>query len=301
MPPSPTPLEITALPPPPRRTGAWLLGVSLVLLVALGLGACTGHRMAYNRLDWLASWRLSQYVDLNSVQKQQFDTEFRRLWDWHRAKELPVYAGELRELAAATARSTVTPEQLATWADRAESNVRRVIDRALPPSCALMAAFSDAQRDSLLARLDRDQEKRIEEYLEPSDARLRERAQKRLRGSVERWTGTLEASQIEQLKQWSQTRPLNYADWIAGRQQFRDRLAAVLDRRGAPQFCSALQALIAPPDAASPEAVEDRARERAWFEFLAQFSTTLSERQRVNMRDQLLELAEDLDQLHSAS
>lgn len=286
---------------PLQRAGIWLRGVTLILLVALGLGACTGHRMAYNRLDWLASWRVSQYVDLSSPQKQQFEIEFRRLWNWHRASELPVYAGELRELAAATAGSTVTPEQLSTWADRAERNVRRAIDRALPPSCKLIADFSDAQRDSLVARLDRDQEKRVEEYLEPSESKLRERAQKRLRRSVERWTGTLEPAQIAQLKQWSQTRPLNYAEWIEGRQQFRDRLAAVLDRRQSPEFCSALQALFAPGDAASSKVIEDRARERAWFEFLAQFSTTLSERQRTHLRDQLLELAEDLDQLHSDS
>lgn len=301
MPPSLSQVPITALRTPPRRASAWLRGVTLILLVVLGVGACTGHRLAYKRADWLASWRLSQYVDLNSSQEQRFDSEFRRLWDWHRATELPIYASELRELAAATGGPRVTPEQLAAWADRAEANVRRMIDRALPPSCALMADFSDAQRDSLLARLDRDQEKRIEEYLEPADAKLRERAQKRLRRSVERWTGRLEASQIEELKQWSQTRPLNYADWIAGRQQFRDGLAAVLDRREAPEFCSALHGLFAPADAASPKVAEDRARERAWFEFLAQFSTTLSEEQRAHLRDQLLELAEDLDQLHSAA
>lgn len=282
----------------PARRG--LPARALAMLIVLALTACSAPQLAYERLDWLAGWRLGQFVDLDSSQDAAFETEFQALWKWHRAEELPLYAEDLRQLAATTS-GPITAEFIEASAARAGAHVGRVLERARQPACAVISGFSDAQRDSLLRRIDEEIADDADEYLVPTETELRQRAAKRLRQSVERWTGAVSEAQAAQIAAWSQLRPMRYAAWIAQRKEWRGRFAATLDRRREPGLCGELKDLFTPATA-KPEALrlQDQADARAWFAFLAGFSETLDARQREHLRDELLDLAADLDQLKPA-
>jgi len=276
---------------------ARVLGQGLVLAVlAATLWACTAPQIAYERLDWLASWRLGQYVDLKSAQESRFESEFKQLWDWHRATELAGYGRDLRELARQT-QAPMNAEEVREWASRAGQHTRRLVERAAPPACELIATFDDAQRDSMLRRIDSDIQDDVDEYLEPPLEEVRKNARKRLRKSLVRWVGDLDPKQEAMVETWAEHRPKRYAQWIAERRRWRDRLAATLDRRSSPAFCGELKTLLLPEEEGQDQDLVNQDNAQTWFALLASLSTTLGEEQRAHLRAQLLELATDFEAL----
>ena len=281
----------SAMDPPPRSA----LRRLLVVVLAASLCACAAPQIAYKKLDWLASWKLGQYVDLKSAQERQFESGFQQLWDWHRATELAEYTSDLRALAQRT-QSPMSAAEVRQWADRATDHSRRVVARAAPPACELMASFDDTQRDSVLERIDKDIADDVEEYLDPPVAQVRKDARKRMRKTLTRWVGHLEPAQEAMLDGWSEVRPQRYGEWIAERRRWRDRLAGVLDQRTQPQFCEQLRGLLLPEREHDADLVNQQ-NAQTWFNFLSAFSATLDARQREHLQGKLLELAKDFDAL----
>lgn len=273
--------------------------LTLLASFALLLSACSAPRLAYERADWLAGSRLDQYVELDAAQEQIFEREFDALWRWHRREELPRYRDDLRALAGRVGEPLGAAE-LAEWATRAEAHLQRSLQRAQPMSCTLVTSFDARQQASILARLDERLRKDRERYLERSPAEQQAAARKRLRRSVERWIGALDAQQARQFEAFADTRPARWAGWIAQRERWRMRLAEAFAQPRDAAFCAALQPLFLSPgrDAGVPRAAEANARE--WFDALAALSHTLSPAQREHLRAKLLALADDFEQLHAS-
>jgi hypothetical protein len=273
---------------------------AVAVLPALLLAACAAPQVAYQKLDWLASWKLGQYVALDAAQERTFETGFRELWDWHRATELGGYGQDLRELAEA-AQQPMSSHEIRGWATRAENHSQRVLERAIDPACGLLSSFDDAQRDSVLQRIERNIDKDAEKYLEASESQIRKDARKRLRRSLERWVGDLDDRQEAMLDAWSQTRPQRYREWIHERRQWHARLAGILDQRAAPDFCGRLHALVLHPRDEQDGDLVNETNAGAWFDFLASFSETLNEDQRTHLREALVGLASDFEALRKRS
>lgn len=262
--------------------------------------ACAAPHIAYQKLDWLASYKLGQYVDLDAAQERAFETDFRKLWDWHRATELPGYGEDLRELAQATQRP-MSSAQVRAWAQRAEAHSQRLLERAMDPACALLSSFDQEQRDSLLERIAHNIDEDAAEYLDAPEPDIRKQALKRIRQSLERWVGDLDDRQEAMLEAWSQTRPQRYRQWIEERRRWRERLAGVLERRTEPDFCDRLQTLVLRPREQQEGDLVNEAHAHVWFAFLASFSATLDESQREHLRGKLVELASDVEALRPRS
>lgn len=277
-----------AFPPSARRRA-----LALFLLCA-AVSACTAPRLAYEQLDVLTSWRMSQYVELDAPQQQLYDTEFSKLWRWHRAEELPAYAADLRHVAQLAERA-VTADEISDWAERAQAHSQRMVERALPAGCTLIASFSEAQRVSVLQRMDRDIAQAQEKYVDLPEAERQRKSLRRLRRSLERWVGKLEPGQLAMAEAWNQSRPGRHAEWLAERRAGRAQFADLLTRRTQPEFCPALGLLLLPPDANA--ALTQRPGALSWFEFLSRLSSTLNAAQRDHLREAVFSLVEDAEAL----
>mgnify|MGYP000627303891 FL=1 len=64
------------------------LALALILLVG-----CS-NQMAYNHFDWLVSWYVDDYVELNNQQEEKLQAGLNSLLVWHRQDELPVYQNQ---------------------------------------------------------------------------------------------------------------------------------------------------------------------------------------------------------------
>ena len=266
--------------------------VALVLL----LSACSVSKLAYQRLDWLANWKLEQFVVLNTAQERSFERAFQQVWHWHRTQELPLLQADLRALAEDVHKPS-SVQMLGDWRGRADVYANRIVARALPASCQLVASFNDEQRASILRRLDQNLTDDAKKYLSPPLIERQERAAKRARRTMERWIGDLSAAQLQEVRTWSQTRVQRYEEWMAERRQWRERVAQVLETRESPQLCEAMRGLFPQFDTQAMIDPAHQANARAWTEFLSRFSATLSDTQRRHLRQRLLDTADDLGEL----
>lgn len=276
------------------------LAAGIIIAAVLLLGtACSAPRLAYERLDWLASWQLSKYTKLDAGQQRRFDTDFKALWVWHRQTELLRYASDLRELAQASQRP-VNTALLTAWAQRGDAHWQRLLIKLAPAACAQLTALSEAQVSSLLRRVDRDIAARADELVKPDEAVVRKQAERRLHKSLKRWLGDLNDEQRGRVARWSAERELTYAAWLDQRRLWRSHWAEVLARRHSSAFCTQAQALFAhSAQSSGGGALFTRydGNRAGWLMFLVQISATLNSAQRQHLRQELLDLAEDFESL----
>ncbi|GEK11270.1 DUF6279 family lipoprotein [Pseudoalteromonas peptidolytica] len=71
-------------------------GVLLIFCVTILVGC--SQRLAYNNLGWLASYYISDFVDLTDQQEDQLESDVEALVNWHRQSELPKYQSQVQSL-----------------------------------------------------------------------------------------------------------------------------------------------------------------------------------------------------------
>ena len=93
-----------------KRLGRGRLVKALVLgAVVLVTGGCS-IKLAYNNVDRLVRWGVSDYVDLDRQQKAALTEGINRIHRWHRYNHLPLYADYMTELAVVLS-DGVTPQE----------------------------------------------------------------------------------------------------------------------------------------------------------------------------------------------
>ncbi len=270
---------------------------TLSLLALLAIAGCsTGLKLAYDNLERLALWEIDDYVDLDDPQKALFRKEFKALHIWHRQSQLPLYAADLRSLAAAIDTGAPLGSAATTTLSQADGHGERLWEQAKPGVERLLATLGDGQ----IADYDVKQRRKFaEEAAERADEALDDRRKRWLRewrNSMKRWLGTLNAQQTALLE----------AGWNAQIAHLREPAERAAVRLASHQrFIAGLSTgrkepgLIArftrEADAAE-KALGDaaQARERA---LIATLFDAADAQQRRRLKATLLELAGDFDAL----
>ncbi len=271
-------------------------------LTVLGSAACSTPSLVYQRLDWFAGWRLNDYVTLNPEQKAQFKRDFGELWRWHRDQELPVYASDLRELAAALD-SSVNPAQIADYSGRFRDHWKRSMARAVPGLCQVVQSFDDSQVREILDQVDEDTEQYRKDSVEPSTQELKRKSEQRMGKWIKRWNGPLNLRQKELLKRWAAQRRDTAPDWLEYRQQWREQFEQALNERRSSARCEPFEVLFArPADLRNEHLLASMAHnEKLWQEFIANVIAVAEPRQRQHAQRQTREFADQLVQLAETS
>lgn len=274
----------------------------IVLLLALLLAGCSSFGIVYPRMDWVLGWRFDKYAALDAAQKTLRSQEIARFLQWHRSEELPVYARELRRIAAGLDHP-VTLQQVEQEGRRAEQLWARVAAQARPGFCRVLRTLDDRQAAQVLERLDEEQREYAEKFVEPPAERRRRDEEKRVAKSVKRWTGSLNERQESAIREWIERPDDLAAFWQQQREAWRGRVALALQRRDAPDACAAFDALLDWPTAALPPAQRQRVaasearRYRMYTEVIAAMDAT----QRQHAQHELLKLAEEMERLAASS
>jgi truncated hemoglobin YjbI len=271
----------------------------LLLLCALATtSACSTLKFTYNRLDWVATWQLAHFVELDPQQRQLFDERFDAFWRWHRGTQLALYVADLRGLAAGLAQS-LAPEQVEQYLRMAQGHVDRAVDEVLPDTARLLRGFDDRQVGSLLAEMAERRAERAEDEAGLDEAERRARAEKRMVRSLKRWVGALTREQERRVHEWSGRRQESAPLWLEYEAAWAAAFAEVLARRHEPDFQARLAALFeepALPQRARVDEVE-RHNRAAWVALMADLSARLEPRQRERLQRRIHDLADDLEAL----
>ncbi len=276
----------------------------LALLAGLTLlTACSRLDLAYRNLDWLLTWRIDSYLDLNSEQKAWLKPRLNQHLAWHCSTQLPQLASWLdQDRANLEAGQLDAPHLKARFLDLRDA-LGEVSTEISPTAAGLLQQLSPLQVQQLRQSMAKENEKLRREFVEPP---LAEQISKRSETTEERlepWFGKLDAQQKALVRSWAEQRGEQNRLWLDSRERWQAALLQELDARRSADFPQRIEALLRErQDYWS----EDYRRsftdgERSLAELLDQLIATSSPAQRQQLSERLGALREDIAKLTCTS
>lgn len=262
-------------------------------LCLLALSGCsTGLRLAYNHLDTLAAWQIGNLVKLEAPQKAVFKAAFQSLWDWHRQTQLPLYAADLRQLAATVEQEGLDQKSISAFIDKIDHHTETLWRKAEPDVVHLIASLNDAQVEHFLVQQRKDIEKMEAEHRDETPQQRRKRYLKTTAENSDAWLGKLNAAQQARIERnWDE----NLATLPSPEQRRQEnldeieRLAGLLATRQQPGLDQRLRHF--------NDAADNDDRKKRDEAMRLDVYALIDASQRKHLHARLLELASDFDKL----
>jgi hypothetical protein len=271
------------------------------LLLAILLAGC-GPRLLYPHLDWLIPWYVSDYISLDSDQKNMLEARVSKLLDWHCRTQLPAYAATLRELGRdlADSRQPVDAVTLQAYHNRLIALWKGLLQQIGPDIAEIMATASDAQIDELYHNLAKQNQKFKREYVDLPPDELIQNREERMVKRTKYWISKLTPEQQQTIADWSlQITPIA-ADWLQNRQKLQSEARRLLTHRHEnPAFRDLMQELITNPEGMQTDYLRRKIdiNTALTIKLLIRLNQLLTEIQRAELLDQIESLAADFDTL----
>jgi len=270
-----------------------------ILLLAIVLAGC-GPRLVYPHLDWLIPWYVSDYISLDSDQKNMLDARLLKVLDWHCRTQLPAYATTLRALGRDLANrfQPVDAAALQAYNGRLMALWKELLQQIGPDITAILATATDAQVDELFDNLEKQNHKFKKKYVDLPPDELIQNREERMVKRTEYWISKLNPEQKQAVSDWSlQLAPIA-VDWLRNREivqaEARRQLA---HRHDNPGFQDAMRELIINPDSMRNAEFQRKIdiNTAVTINILAQLNQLLTEKQRSYLLNRIESLAADFD------
>lgn len=274
------------------------------ILLACSLLAGCGLRFAYQQLDRLVPWYVSDYVTLDDAQREALDTLLAPRLAWHCQTQLPVYRDWLERVSDTLDQALVSAAELAPLGAEAEALWRTLGLALVPDLTPLLATLSDAQVNEILRALDQKNRELRREHLDISLEEQLAKRIKRMEKQLGRWTGRLNAEQHAAVTAWAKNVRPTTAEWIAQRKAWRQRLGDALAVRTDPTRLEAqLRPLLANPDAHWPAAhrADVEFNRSLTLQLIAEVHTLSPTAQRAHIANEIESVRNQIDQLACAA
>lgn len=159
-----------------------LVKTCALLTVAVAITACTATRLAYNQAHNATYWWLDSHVDFNNGQSTPVRGDINAFFLWHRANELPVYAGLLQRWQT-MAPQDMTGAQVCAEFEVIRQRIDRAADASVQPMARLALQLDAAQLEHLKSRQAKSNAEFEEDFLQASEDK---RVEKRLDRALSR-------------------------------------------------------------------------------------------------------------------
>lgn len=272
--------------------------IGLVLTVVLMLGGCSS-KLAYNNLDWLASWYLDDFVELTDQQEEEFEKRLSAILVWHREEELPQYKAQLLLLQQQLQSPEITAQQWSQHIQKISAHWLRIRDKASLEMAIMAPELSKEQVSDFFEALKEHNQEKREEFEELSAQEVKD---KRIENIVEKleehmgWVSSAQLAVIEQYVASSNTTPLVY---LAYSDRFQLGLKKTFIEVDKSQLSSHLYELLSYPEqfklAKTLQGASDEKRLVA--NMLQQVHAKANEEQLDHFKGEVRELIELIDQL----
>lgn len=271
-----------------RALRAWLLPL---LLMASGCSV----PLAYNNLDRLARWSISDYFSMDQQQRSYFDAAFDDVWLWHRRDHLPQYAQWLEDLSVGLAAGT-SDKEMQLLVDQVVAWAEEIAARGTPLAAELLASLSDPQVAEFAQALEDGNRQFAEPEIGLSVEQAQRAWQKEIADRFSRISGRLNGAQQEYLRSQSVRYVPDRVLWAEYRRHWQGDLLALLNHRHEPQdFLRGFEQLAANRSLYyGPELTPIMANnQQLTREVSVWLINSLTDRQRQRFGDRLTGLAED--------
>ena len=270
-----------------------------VLFLVIFLAGC-GPRWVYPHLDWLIPWYVSDYISLDSDQKNMLEAQLSKLLDWHCRTQLPAYATTLRALGQDLADSSrpVDAATLQAYNARLMALWKELLRQIDPGITHILATATDAQVNELFDNLEKQNQKFRKEYIDlPADELIQNREDRMAKRTIY-WISTLSPEQKQALSDWNlQLFPIA-VNWLQNREIVQaEARRLMLRRHDGPDFRIAMQALLTHPESMRTFEYQRKIdfNTAVTIKLMVRLNKLLSEKQRSYLLDRIESLAADFD------
>jgi hypothetical protein len=275
--------------------------IAAFIILLVTLTAC-GPRIVYQHLDWLIPWYVSDYISLDSDQKNLLEQRLATLLDWHCRTQLPAYAMTLRALGGDLANSTDPADEatLQAYNTKILALWKQLLQQIGPDITAILTTATDDQIDELFVNLAKQNQEFREKYIDLAPNELLQNRQKRMIKLLKYWISDLNTEQRQAVSEWSSQLTPIAEQWVQNRAGIQAEARKLLARRDEnPESRAAMQDLIMHPE--KMRSVEYQRKidinTGVTIKFLVQLDRQLTQDQRSHLLDRIESLAADFDTL----
>lgn len=162
----------------------------LIVICLLCLLSACSSKLAYNNLDWLSYWYVSDYIDLSDKQSSAVKEKLRLILEWHRADQIPKYKAQLITLKQDIESDRVTRESVNEVIESIRKGWTALRARVVSEAMDLMPTLTSAQAEGLFENLEDKHSNDLEELSDDTEKQFELRYEK-LEGLVEDYLGTV--------------------------------------------------------------------------------------------------------------
>jgi hypothetical protein len=271
---------------------------TLILIGLLLTSSACSVKFAYNNVDRLVRWQVSDYLDLDNTQRELLQTEVNNLMDWHRREHLPEYAIFVEGLAkqwsdgVSEAQIEALFEQLMAWGEDIQV-------QGMPAAIKMMRSLTDEQVAALPAKLEKSNVELAEDEFDLALADVQAAWADDFADALERFTGRLVKAQREYLTRRALAYQPERELWAEYRRRWQADWMTLLKRRDEAEFDAEFRRLDAARESYYGKEYTRVSAENIVLsrEVAAYLLSNLTEKQSARFNDALLELAQDFAEL----
>ena len=275
----------------------------LVVVFIIFLTSCSS-KLAYNNLDWWVYWYMDDYIELKDEQEEKFDAHLQNWLSWHKKSELTRYKAQLEDIKKQIQNDTLNSSIVYNNLELARSHWERVRDEVSPELAAIAKTLDDEQVVTLFAALEKDnkeEEEERQEALEKSEAeRLKDRIE-RIQETISERIGDLSKEQKQIVSTYAQQFISTGDAWIKYRRNIQNAARKLfVSRKQNERFEQELVSLMQNPDNYKSDVYKQSSAHNMTVTatLLAEIFSTLSEKQRQTLIENVDELIETVDNLN---
>ena len=272
----------------------------LVVVFIIFLTSCSS-KLAYNNLDWWVYWYMDDYIELKDEQEEKFDAHLQNWLSWHKKSELTRYKAQLEDIRKQIQNDTLNSSIVYNNLELARSHWERVRDEVSPELAAIAKTLDDEQVVTLFAALEKDnkeEEEERQEALEKSEAeRLKDRIE-RIQETISERIGDLSKEQKQIVSTYAQQFISTGDAWIKYRRNIQNAARKLfVSRKQNERFEQELVVLMQNPDNYKSDVYKQSSAHNMTVTatLLAEIFSTLSEKQRQTLIENVDELIETVD------
>lgn len=278
----------------------------MMALLLVSITACS-TKLAYNNLDWIASWYVDDYVTLTSAQEKQLDSSIESLLLWHRKTELQNYVVQIKYIKI-DLKNGIKHSTIKNYINALKQFWDVILLKAEPDVMRFANSLSDKQVTELLAEIEQQNLKKINDFDNSSERERLKKRFERIEEQITEFTGPLDTQQKKRLTQLNASLLSAFEQRIQFRRDWAKSIAAAYQLRQQKhhkendrvQFEQALRpALINTNSLRSQEYLAIFEHNQAqWVEFLAQLISSLNVKQLSNVQSKLDDTIADIQGLY---
>ena len=194
----------------------------MLVMMMLSITSCS-TKLAYNNLDWLASWYVDDYVNLTDSQEDEFDTKLDTFLVWHRNIELQNYILQIKAIQADFNKG-VTLSDIESYVTSVKTFLDVALTKAEPEVVALAYSLSDQQAGSFLVEFEQQNLDKIERFEQESKERRTEKRLEKFEEQLSSFIGRLNAQQKKLLNDGNNQLLSSFQERIQFRRQWADSI-----------------------------------------------------------------------------